>query len=57
MVNPKKTRRVTIILDGEVDEKLRKIQGRGITYVRGSYSFSKVCNDVLREGLQARGVK
>jgi hypothetical protein len=54
MVNPKKganapAKRVTIMLDSDLDGNLRKIQAKRIAENIGTVSFSKVINDTLRE--------
>ncbi len=44
-------RRVTIMLDENLEKKLRKIQAKLIKNSKKSMSFSKVVNDILRIGL------
>ena len=41
-------KRITIMLDAELDKRLRNKQAAMITKTGGSVSFSKVINDVLR---------
>ena len=45
-------KRVTIMLDGDLDKKLRLIQAKKITQEQSSYSFSRVLNDCLRKVLK-----
>ena len=44
-------RRVTIMLDENLEKKLRKIQAKLIKNSKKSISFSQVVNDILRIGL------
>jgi len=44
-------RRVTIMLDENLEKKLRKIQAKLIKDSKKSMSFSQVVNDILRIGL------
>jgi len=44
-------RRVTIMLDENLEKKLRKIQAKLIKNSKKSMSFSQVVNDILRIGL------
>ncbi len=43
------SRRVTVMIDDDLDKKLRKIQSRKIEATTASYSYSKTLNDVLRK--------
>ena len=45
-------RRVTIMLDKELDKKLRLLQAKFITKKADSVSFSEVVNEVIRKGLK-----
>ena len=58
MVNPKKApsgaRRVTIMLDKDLDKKLRDIQANRIKYEIASVSFSNVVNEMVKAGLMSR---
>jgi len=45
-------RRVTIVLDSDLMKKLRERQSKLTKKSTGSVSFSKVLNDVLREGFK-----
>ncbi len=44
--------RITIMLDTDLDKTLRKLQAKKIIQVQGSYSFSKILNDIVRKGLK-----
>jgi len=46
------SKRVTIILDNDLDKKLRRIQAKEITKTRKSVSFSETMNNILRKGLK-----
>ena len=52
MVNSQETKRVTIMIDGDLDQALRERQSRLIRKTQGSYSFSKVLNETLRKQLK-----
>ena len=43
--------RVTILLDGEIEKKLRLKQAKKIKQTSDAVSFSKIINEVLRESL------
>lgn len=43
-----KRKRVTIVLDDDLDKKLRHRQAKMITQKQTSYSFSKVLNETIR---------
>ncbi len=45
-------KRVTIVLDDELDKKLRQIQAKIIQQEHSSCSYSKVINNILRKGLK-----
>ncbi len=45
------TKRVTIMIDDDLDKKVRLLQAKLITQSSKSVSFSKVLNDVVRKGL------
>ena len=47
-----KPHRVTIMLDDDLDKKLRMRQARMIQQEQGSHSFSKTLNEVLRKTLK-----
>ena len=44
-------KRVTIVLENKVDEKLHKIQEEFIKEYKEPISFSKVLNEILHKGL------
>ena len=44
--------RITIMLNKDLEKKLRLLQGKLIQKTRKNISFSKVINDVLGEGLK-----
>jgi predicted transcriptional regulator len=46
------SKRVTIMIDDEIDKKLRLIQAKEITKTNSSISFSQVVNDMLRKQLK-----
>lgn len=45
------SKRITVVLEDDLDAKLRDMQAKFIKEVQGSYSFSKTLNGVLRKGL------
>jgi hypothetical protein len=46
------SKRVTIVLDEDIDKKLRLRQAKMIQQNQTSYSFSKTVNEVLRKSLK-----
>lgn len=46
------SKRVTIMIDDDIDRKLRNRQAKTIQQEQASCSFSKVLNDVLRKSLK-----
>jgi len=52
MVNSQKAKRVTIMIDNDLDQKLRSRQAKMIRETQSSYSFSKVLNETLRKELK-----
>ncbi len=46
-------KRVTIMLDEDLDKKIRNKQAKMIQDIQSSYSFSSAINDVLRKGLKS----
>jgi hypothetical protein len=46
------SKRVTIMIDEDLDKKLRLRQAKMIIQEQSSYSYSKVLNDVLRKSLK-----
>ena len=47
-----KPRRVTIMIDDDLDKKLRLRQAKLISQEQTSYSYSRVLNEVLRKTLK-----
>ena len=45
-------RRITIVIDEELESKLRKIQAQQIKTSSRSVSFSQVINDTLKKSLK-----
>ena len=46
------SKRVTIMIDEDLDKKLRLRQAKMIQEKKSSYSFSKVLNETLRKSLK-----
>lgn len=46
------SKRITIMLDDDLDKKLRLKQAKMIQNTNGTYSFSKMLNEVLRKALK-----
>lgn len=46
------SKRVTIMIDGDLDKKLRLKQAKLIEKEQSSYSYSKVLNETLRKVLK-----
>jgi len=46
------SKRVTILLDHDLDKKLRLLQAKELAKSMESVSFSRTLNDVLRKGLK-----
>ena len=49
---PSTTKRVTIMLDNDIEKKLRVMQSKKILTETGSVSFSGVLNETLRKALK-----
>lgn len=45
------SKRVTIMMDDDLDKKVRLVQAKKITKILKSTSFSRTINDLLRQGL------
>ncbi len=45
-------KRITIMIDDDLDKKLRLIQAKEITKTSSSVSYSRVINDTLRKQLK-----
>lgn len=46
------SKRVTIMIDDDLDKKLRQYQAKMIQQSTGAYSYSKAINEVLRKSLK-----
>lgn len=46
------SKRITIMIEDDVDQKLRLIQSKKIASTNGSYSYSKVINETLQKALK-----
>jgi len=46
------SKRVTIVIDDDLDKKLRTLQAKIIQKEHASYSFSRVVNDTLHKVLK-----
>jgi len=46
------TKRVTIMIDDDLDKKLRLLQAKMIQQEQSSYSYSRVLNETLRKVLK-----
>ena len=46
------SKRVTVMIDDDLDKKIRIRQSKMIQQNQTSYSFSKTLNDVLRKSLK-----
>ena len=45
-------KRVTIMVDDDIDKKLRLRQAKLIQQEQSSYSYSKVLNEIIRKALK-----
>jgi len=45
-------RRITIMLDDDLDKKLRSLQAKAIQNTNSSVSFSGVINEIIRNNLK-----
>ena len=45
-------KRITIMIDEDLDKKLRLRQAKMIQQEQSSYSYSRVLNDILRKSLK-----
>lgn len=46
------SKRITIMLDDELDKKLRLLQAKSIQSTNSSVSFSEIINETLRKSLK-----
>ena len=49
------TRRVTIMIDPELDKKIRAFQAKKMQKQNESYSYSRAVNDILKKYFQKVG--
>ncbi len=47
--------RISIMLDEDLQKKLRELQGKMISRSQKSISFSHVVNEIIRRGLRGKG--
>jgi hypothetical protein len=45
-------KRITIMIDDDIDKKLRQIQAKMIQTTSGSVSYSKVINEMLKTSIK-----
>ena len=45
------SKRITIMIDDDIDKKLRQRQARMIQQTSETYSYSKTINDILKKSL------
>jgi hypothetical protein len=45
-------KRVTVMIDDDVDKKIRMIQAKMIQTTSGSVSYSKTVNELLEKGIK-----
>jgi len=46
------SKRVTIMIDEDLDKKLRRLQSKRLMETNGTYSYSRVLNETLRKVLK-----
>ena len=46
------SKRITIMLDNDLEKKLRQLQAKEITKSMKSVSFSKTLNDIIRKTIK-----
>jgi len=46
------SKRITIMIDDDLDKKLRLLQAKKIQTEQASYSFSRVMNECLRKSVR-----
>ncbi len=51
-MNKVSAKRITIMLDDDLDRKLRLIQAKAIQNTASNVSFSRVINELLRDNLK-----
>lgn len=47
-----KPKRITIMIDADLDKLVRKLQAKKIIQTQGTFSFSKTINEIVRKGLK-----
>jgi hypothetical protein len=47
-----KARRITIMIDEDVDKRIRILQSRELVKTNAQFSYSKMANIILRAGLK-----
>ena len=45
------SKRITVVLDDEIDKKIREFQAKTTRKNNFTYSFSKAVNDILRKSI------
>lgn len=50
-VNYIMSRRVTIMIEGDLDKKIRLYQSKKIQKENSTYSYSRVVNDIIRRNI------
>ena len=48
------SKRVTILLDDDLEKKLRIAQAKLIQKTKAAVSFSKIINEIIRDGLNGK---
>jgi len=51
------SKRVTIVIDDDLDKKLRLLQAKMISQEQTSYSYSKVLNECVRKAFGSKSKK
>jgi hypothetical protein len=46
------SKRITVMIDEELDKKIRLLQAKKIVQEESSYSYSRVMNDCIRKSLR-----
>jgi hypothetical protein len=44
-------RRVTVVMQDDIDKKIRNYQAKMIQKIKSTYSYSKAVNDLLRKAI------
>ena len=52
VVHTSMSKRITIMIDDDLDKKLRTYQAKQIEKIQKTYSYSKAINDILRKSLK-----